>query len=53
MQYRVDWSHQSREKDQCALFLHFFAQFMHIMHTSLIMHELKLAPHVKKQLGLP
>ena len=40
MQYRVDLSHQSREKGQKPHFLLYIAQFMHIMHTLLIMHEL-------------
>ena len=50
MQYRVDLSHQSREKGQCAYVHNLCTLFMH---TYLIVHDLKPLPDAEKPLGLP
>ena len=40
MQYQVEPVGQTQENGQKPHFLLFFAQFMHIVHTLLIMHDL-------------
>ena len=49
MQYRVDLSHQSREKGQCAYVHNLCTLFMH---TYLIVHDLQPLPDAEKHLGL-
>ena len=50
MQYRVDLSHQNREKGQCAYVHNLCTLFMH---AYLIVHDLKPLSDAEKHLGLP
>ena len=53
MQYQVNHTPHIRENGQKPHFWLFFAHLMHIMHTYLIVYDLKPLPDVKKNLGLP
>ena len=50
--YQVDLRPQTRKNGQKPHFSLFFAQFMHIMHAS-IMHDQWPSIHVEKHLGIP